>query len=40
MHEEIKIHLKSPNEPYFARVSMYKSRLLSRNTKVNLYTTY
>jgi len=40
MHEEIKLRLQSANKAYFAMLSWFKSRLLSRKTKEKLYTIY
>jgi len=39
MHEEIKLRLQSANKAYFAMLSLFKSRLLSKKTKEKLYTT-
>lgn len=41
MHEEITLRLKTANKAYFAKVSLLNyCRLLSRNTKEKLYSTY
>ncbi|KAL4113922.1 hypothetical protein QTP88_017474 [Uroleucon formosanum] len=40
MHEEIKLRLQSANKAYFAMLSLFKSRFLSKKTKEKLYTIY
>jgi len=40
MHNEINLRLATANRSYFAMNNMFKSRLLSKDSKVKLYTTY